>query len=84
MEEILKQIEVIEAMSLDTRTECFMQLQQVKKLKILMQSEVKNCIKPDVNQQSELLVAFLKAYKKVTELSEWNLMFINVFLRRNQ
>jgi len=36
IEEMLKQIEIIEAMQLDTRTECFMQLQQVKKLKELL------------------------------------------------
>jgi hypothetical protein len=50
MEEILKQIEVIEAMSLDTRTECFMQLQQVNKLKILLQQQVKNLNIHDVRE----------------------------------
>ena len=48
MEEILKQIEKIEGMQLDTRTECFMQLQQVKKLKILLQQKIKNLNSSDV------------------------------------
>jgi hypothetical protein len=39
MKEILKQIELIEKMELDTRTECFMQLQQIKKLKKLIMNE---------------------------------------------
>lgn len=43
MEEILKQIQLIEGMGLDTRTECFMQLQQVKKLKQLVEQQLKNC-----------------------------------------
>lgn len=40
MEEILNQIEVIESMNIDTRSECFLQLQQVKKLKKLIQEKL--------------------------------------------
>ena len=50
MKEILKQVELIEGMQLDTRTECFMQLQQVKKLKLLLQEQVKNCNLADVGK----------------------------------
>jgi hypothetical protein len=55
MKEILEQIEFIEGMKIDTRTECFMQLQQVKKLKILLREQVKNCSIPDVVERSEQL-----------------------------
>jgi len=59
MEEILKQIELIEGMNLNTRTECFMQLQQVKKLKEMLKTELNKCNKPHVSNQRELLIAFL-------------------------
>lgn len=60
MEEILKQIELIETMQLDTRTECFMQLQQVKKLKKLVQQQLKILNIPVVVGRSEQLKALLE------------------------
>lgn len=42
IDNILLEIEKIEKMELDTRTECFMQLQQVKKLKQIVRDDIGN------------------------------------------
>lgn len=41
-QEILKQIELIEAMEIDTRAQCVLQLVEVRKLKLLLRAEVSN------------------------------------------
>ncbi len=38
---------------------------------------------PDVSNQRELLIAFLKKYKKVDKLTPFQKGFINVFIKRN-
>lgn len=63
IDNILIEIEKIEKMGLDTRTECFMQLQQVKKLKQIVRDDVGNM------QRS----MYLHTVKNVAELLRYKL-----------